>query len=101
VTDPVGFATDLAGFLGALYAIDASGGPPAGAHSFYRGSPLDVYDPETRQNIDTLRDDGRRRRRDRGLGGRARRAVAWARRVGARRRDRVEPARRGTVASSR
>ncbi len=57
VTDPVGFATDLAGFLGALYAIDASGGPPAGAHSFYRGSPLDVYDPETRQNIDTLRDE--------------------------------------------
>jgi len=57
VADPVRFATDLAGFLAALYAIDAAGGPKAGAHSFYRGSPPSVYDPETRESIETLRDE--------------------------------------------
>jgi aminoglycoside phosphotransferase (APT) family kinase protein len=57
VADPVRFAADLAGFLAALYAIDATGGPKAGAHSFYRGSPLTVYDPETRESIETLRDE--------------------------------------------
>ena len=34
VRDESRFATDLADFLAALYAIDATGGPPAGAHSF-------------------------------------------------------------------
>ena len=30
-------ATDLAHFIGALHAIDATGGPPPGAHNFFRG----------------------------------------------------------------
>jgi aminoglycoside phosphotransferase (APT) family kinase protein len=51
------FATALAHFLSALQAIDATDGPPAGPHSFYRGAPLAVYDPETRKAIAAL--DGR------------------------------------------
>jgi aminoglycoside phosphotransferase (APT) family kinase protein len=37
-------ATDLADFLAALQAIDASGGPPAGPHNFFRGGPIATYD---------------------------------------------------------
>jgi len=37
VYDATRFATDLAGFLSALYAIDPTGGPDPGAHSFFRG----------------------------------------------------------------
>jgi aminoglycoside phosphotransferase (APT) family kinase protein len=48
------FATDLAGFLAALYAIDPAGGPPAGPHSFFRGGPLATYDAETRETISAL-----------------------------------------------
>jgi aminoglycoside phosphotransferase (APT) family kinase protein len=48
------FATDLAGFLNALYRVDATGGPPAGAHNFWRGGPLEVYDGETRDAIAAL-----------------------------------------------
>ncbi len=48
------FAADLAGFLTALYAIDASGGPPAGAHSFFRGGALDTYDIQSREAIRLL-----------------------------------------------
>jgi aminoglycoside phosphotransferase (APT) family kinase protein len=51
------FASDLAGFLGALYRIDPGDGPIAGPHSFYRGGPLVTYDAETRQAIVTLRDE--------------------------------------------
>jgi len=40
------FAADLAGFLAALYAIDASGGPPPGTHNFFRGGPLGTYDAQ-------------------------------------------------------
>ena len=40
------FAADLADFLTALYAIDASSGPPAGPDSAYRGCPLTHYDDE-------------------------------------------------------
>lgn len=43
------FSADLADFLAALYGIDAAGGPPAGAHSFFRGGPLATYDAETRE----------------------------------------------------
>lgn len=52
--DLVGFATDLAGFLVALRAVDPTGGPVAGPHSFWRGGPLQVYDPETRHAIALL-----------------------------------------------
>jgi aminoglycoside phosphotransferase (APT) family kinase protein len=51
------FASDLAGFLGALYRVDPGDGPPAGPHSFYRGGPLATYDAETRRSIDVLRDE--------------------------------------------
>jgi aminoglycoside phosphotransferase (APT) family kinase protein len=48
------FAVNLAGFLAALRAIDASRGPVAGTHNFYRGAPLVVYDADARQSIDML-----------------------------------------------
>jgi aminoglycoside phosphotransferase (APT) family kinase protein len=54
VFDLLGFATDLAGFLVALRAVDPAGGPAAGPHSFWRGGPLEVYDAETRQAIALL-----------------------------------------------
>jgi aminoglycoside phosphotransferase (APT) family kinase protein len=54
VTDRERFATDLAGFLAALYRIDPAGGPRPGEHNFFRGGPLAVYDPETRNAIAAL-----------------------------------------------
>lgn len=54
IDDMVRFARDLATFLVALEAIDASGGPAAGAHSFFRGAPPAAYDAETRDAIDAL-----------------------------------------------
>jgi aminoglycoside phosphotransferase (APT) family kinase protein len=54
VADLDRFAADLANFLAALYAIDPTGGPAAGEHSAYRGAPLSIYDPETREAIATL-----------------------------------------------
>jgi len=49
VADHARFADRLAEFLLALQAIDAEAGPPAGAHSFYRGAPLSHYDDQTRR----------------------------------------------------
>jgi aminoglycoside phosphotransferase (APT) family kinase protein len=49
-------AVDLADFLGALYAVDPRGGPPAGAHSFLRGGPVRVWDHDTRVNIEAMAD---------------------------------------------
>lgn len=43
INDPVTFARDLAGFLKALQQLDASGGPAAGSHNFFRGGPLSTY----------------------------------------------------------
>ena len=54
ISDLAGFARDLADFLVALYRIDAAGGPAAGAHSFYRGGSLAVYDAESRAAIAEL-----------------------------------------------
>ncbi len=54
VGDTRGFAADLAGFLTALHAIDASGGPAAGPHNFHRGGPLSTYDSETRTALEKL-----------------------------------------------
>ncbi len=48
------FATDLAKFLVGLQAIDSTGGPIAGKHSFYRGGPLATYDSETQEAIKIL-----------------------------------------------
>jgi aminoglycoside phosphotransferase (APT) family kinase protein len=57
IPDLTRFASDLAQFLGALYRIDPSDGPPAGPHSFYRGGPLSTYDAETRRSIKALADE--------------------------------------------
>jgi aminoglycoside phosphotransferase (APT) family kinase protein len=50
------YAADLAAFLVALQRIDASGGPAAGPHNFWRGAPPSVYDAETREAITNLAD---------------------------------------------
>ncbi len=54
IADMGQFAADLAQFLRALQQMDVSGGPLAGAHSFFRGAPLAVYDRETRSAIERL-----------------------------------------------
>lgn len=57
VADLTHFATDLAGFLAALYAIDPTDGPPPGTHNFFRGGPIKTYDVETRESIEILADE--------------------------------------------
>ena len=54
IVDVRQFATTLAEFLVALYEIDPSGGPPPGAHNFFRGGPVATYDEQTRQAIAAL-----------------------------------------------
>ena len=54
ITDLDEFAIALARFLAALQAVDPTGGPAAGAHSFHRGRSLTVYDIETREEIVAL-----------------------------------------------
>lgn len=57
ITDPVGFATDLATFLSALQAVDPRHGPRPGVHNWFRGGTLRTFDAITQ---DALRDlDGR------------------------------------------
>lgn len=48
------FAKDLAQFLLALQSIPAMAGPLPGAHCFYRGGDLSIYDEETRKAITLL-----------------------------------------------
>jgi aminoglycoside phosphotransferase (APT) family kinase protein len=50
------FARTLGRFLTSLYHIDATSGPPAGAHNFHRGGELSVYDGETRAALAALKD---------------------------------------------
>jgi aminoglycoside phosphotransferase (APT) family kinase protein len=52
--DRVRFAVDVAAFLRALYCVDATGGPPAGEQSFWRGAPVSRYDRQTRKAIADL-----------------------------------------------
>lgn len=47
-------AHDLARFLDALWRIDPTGGPPPGAHNYFRGLPLARRDEQTRAAIATL-----------------------------------------------
>ncbi len=54
ITDLEAFARSLALFLAALYRIDATSGPMAGSHNFYRGGRLSVYDAETWAALSTL-----------------------------------------------
>jgi aminoglycoside phosphotransferase (APT) family kinase protein len=49
-----GFATSVAEFIVALQGIDATDGPLAGAHSFYRGASPAHYDEETRRALAAL-----------------------------------------------
>jgi aminoglycoside phosphotransferase (APT) family kinase protein len=57
VTDLGTFAHDLGRFLDALYAVDASNGPPHGEHSFFRGGPLDPLDAPSRESIAAVADE--------------------------------------------
>jgi len=57
IADFDAFASALAGFLLALQNIDASDGPAAGPHNFFRGGSVATYDGETRQALAAL--DGR------------------------------------------
>ncbi len=56
IKDLCAFASTLAQFLTSLQRIDASDGPLAGPHSFYRGGSLATYDTETRQALTLLKD---------------------------------------------
>jgi aminoglycoside phosphotransferase (APT) family kinase protein len=55
IADPRQAATDLAQFLAALQRIDSVGGPPPGAHNFFRGVPLATRDAYTRTAIARLK----------------------------------------------
>ncbi|PLS01953.1 aminoglycoside phosphotransferase family protein [Neobacillus cucumis] len=46
------FAKDLGGFLVELQSIDASEGPVAGIHNFYRGGDLAVYNEQSKNAIE-------------------------------------------------
>jgi aminoglycoside phosphotransferase (APT) family kinase protein len=50
------FARDVARFVRALHALDASAGPEPGAHNFWRGVPLAVHDTTMRQRFEWLSD---------------------------------------------
>jgi aminoglycoside phosphotransferase (APT) family kinase protein len=54
IADPLQAARDLAMFVSALGRIDATGGPAAGAHNFFRGVPLLRRDATTRGAIELL-----------------------------------------------
>jgi aminoglycoside phosphotransferase (APT) family kinase protein len=54
ISDPVRFATDLAGFLAALQNVDARGGPQPGKHNWFRGATLRTYDAMTRRALTAL-----------------------------------------------
>ncbi|WP_446215478.1 aminoglycoside phosphotransferase family protein [Micromonospora sp. IBHARD004] len=56
IGDLNGFARTLAGFLAALHRPEPAAGPPAGAHSSFRGASLMTYDAETRRAIEALGD---------------------------------------------
>lgn len=54
IDDMTAFGGDLARFMAALHAVDASEGPAAGRHNFHRGGLLSTYDVETRRAIAKL-----------------------------------------------
>jgi aminoglycoside phosphotransferase (APT) family kinase protein len=54
IADLSAFTAELAGFVVALHAVDATGGPPAGPDNFFRGCPLAWRDGPTRAAIDAL-----------------------------------------------
>jgi aminoglycoside phosphotransferase (APT) family kinase protein len=54
IDDLPGFAISVARFVRALQRCDATDGPSAAAHSFYRGTPPVHYDGETRRALAVL-----------------------------------------------
>ncbi|SEH02101.1 Predicted kinase, aminoglycoside phosphotransferase (APT) family [Nonomuraea solani] len=54
IDDTEQFAISVAEFLLALQRCDATGGPPGGEHSFYRGASPAHYDDETRRCLAEL-----------------------------------------------
>jgi aminoglycoside phosphotransferase (APT) family kinase protein len=54
ISDLSQFAAALGNFLVAFENLDASDGPAAGPHSFWRGGPLITYDAETRRAVAAL-----------------------------------------------
>ena len=54
IEDLDAFATDVGSFLAALQRVDATDGPVAGPHSFWRAGPLSSYDGETRAALESL-----------------------------------------------
>jgi aminoglycoside phosphotransferase (APT) family kinase protein len=54
--DPVALAVELAGFLRALAAVPADGGPAPGPHNFHRGAPVEFYEAEALDALDALAD---------------------------------------------
>ena len=55
ITHPVTFATDLAAFLAALQAVDATDGPQPGIHNWFRGGTLRTFDLDTQRALQDLR----------------------------------------------
>jgi aminoglycoside phosphotransferase (APT) family kinase protein len=55
VPDIQAFASELAGFLTALYVCEPVG-PAPGSHSFSRGGPVATWDDQTRQTLNELGD---------------------------------------------
>lgn len=56
ITDPMGIAEDVSGFLEALQRIDATGGPQPGIHNWFRGATLRTYDSTARSALAGLDD---------------------------------------------
>lgn len=54
--DKNGLAKSLADFLLELHTIDKTDAPLSGQHNFYRGGDLSVYDLETKNAIDDLKE---------------------------------------------
>jgi aminoglycoside phosphotransferase (APT) family kinase protein len=56
VNDLDEFARSVAAFILALQSVDATGGPLAGEHSFYRGASLEHYHDETIDALASLKE---------------------------------------------
>ncbi|MGQ3889957.1 aminoglycoside phosphotransferase family protein [Legionella sp. CNM-1927-20] len=57
ILDINNFAKELGHFLYEFEKADATGGPVAGAHNFYRGGQLSVYDEEMRHALKNIQDN--------------------------------------------
>jgi len=54
IGDLTRFADGLASFLVALQRVDPTGGPQPDLHNWFRGGPLQIYDPQIRRAIAVL-----------------------------------------------